>query len=194
MTAPDIIVLILIGGGAIFGFLRGFVQEVLSLGVWVLAIIVIRFFHEPVTHRLLEPIGDASGAAILAFVGLFLATYIVGKWTANFIGGKSRKSLLGPIDRVLGFGFGALKGLLIASLLYLLIILGYSTIYGDEAERPEWMINARSYPLLNASGEALVQFVKEQRAKRENSDAPNAEDDIRPQFESLEPQKIAPEK
>jgi uncharacterized membrane protein required for colicin V production len=42
MTALDIIVLFLIGAGAIFGFMRGFVQEALSLIAWLLIIAAIR--------------------------------------------------------------------------------------------------------------------------------------------------------
>ena len=38
LTALDIIVLTLVGGSAILGFLRGLVQEVTSLLAWVLAI------------------------------------------------------------------------------------------------------------------------------------------------------------
>src|SRR3546814_1141462 len=67
MTALDIIVLLLIGGGAIFGFLRGFVMETLSLIAWVLAIFAIRMLHAPVTEWLAKPVGTQSGAAVLAF-------------------------------------------------------------------------------------------------------------------------------
>src|SRR3546814_10036963 len=66
MTALDIIVLLLIGGGAIFGFLRGFVMETLSLIAWVLAIFAIRMLHAPVTEWLAKPVGTQSGAAVLA--------------------------------------------------------------------------------------------------------------------------------
>ncbi|MBP6581617.1 MAG: CvpA family protein, partial [Sphingorhabdus sp.] len=48
MSAFDIIILFLIGAGAIMGFLRGFVQEVLTLIAWVMMIVAIRFLHGPV--------------------------------------------------------------------------------------------------------------------------------------------------
>ena len=31
--------------------------------------------------------------------------------------------------------------------------------YGPEAERPEWMTRSRTFPLLNASGRAIVDMV-----------------------------------
>ena len=163
MTALDIIVLFLLGSGAVFGFLRGFVQEALSMIAWVLIILAVYMFHTPATAALAEAVGSDSGAAVLAFLALVIVIFAVGKWIAKSIGAKSRKSLLGPIDRVLGFGFGMLKGLIIATLIFLLFVMGYDFVYGADAGRPEWMTSSRTYPLLNASGEAMSEFVREQR-------------------------------
>ncbi len=163
MTALDIIVLFLLGSGAAFGFLRGFVQEALSMIAWVLIILAVYMFHTPATGALAEVVGSDSGAAVLAFLALVIVIFAVGKWIAKSIGAKSRKSLLGPIDRVLGFGFGMLKGLIIATLIFLLLVMGYDLVYGADAGRPEWMTSSRTYPLLNASGDAMSEFVREQR-------------------------------
>ena len=38
MTALDIFVLLLLGGGALVGFVRGFTYEVISLAAWVVGI------------------------------------------------------------------------------------------------------------------------------------------------------------
>lgn len=163
MSWFDIIVLALMGAGAVFGFLRGFVQEVLSLIAWVLIILGVRFLHGPVTEFLIEPIGSEGGAAVLAFLSVVIVTFSLGRWIARSIGRKSRQSVLGPIDRVLGFGFGLLKGLIGATLIYLLIVMVIDTIYGGASARPEWLTQSRTYPLVNASGEAMSAFVKERR-------------------------------
>jgi membrane protein required for colicin V production len=163
MTAFDIIVLFLIGTGAIFGFLRGFMQEVLTLIAWVLVVLAVRFFHAPVTAMLAEPVGTEAGAAVLAFLGIGMVTYVGGRMIAKKIGEKSRKSALGPFDRVLGFGFGALKGLIGATLLFLLLAMVFEVAYGGTDERPDWMTQSRTYPLLNASGDALSTFIRERR-------------------------------
>jgi membrane protein required for colicin V production len=163
MTALDIIVLFLLGSGAAFGFLRGFVQEALSMIAWVLIILAVRMFHAPATAALAEAVGSDSGAAMLAFLALVIVIFAVGKWIAKSIGARSRRSLLGPIDRMLGFGFGMVKGLIIATLLFLLFVMGFDLVYGADEGRPEWMTSSRTYPLLNASGDALSEFVREQR-------------------------------
>ncbi|GAA0474559.1 hypothetical protein GCM10009096_15120 [Parasphingorhabdus litoris] len=167
MTSLDIFVLLLMGGAAIFGFLRGFVQETLSLIAWLLVVFAVRFLHTPVTEFFISPIGNEGGASVLAFGSIVIVTYALGRWVAKSIGSKSRKSLLGPIDRVLGFGFGLVKGLIGATLAYLLVVLVYDTIYGAGEPRPEWIVDSRTYPLLNASGDALVQFVEERREMAE---------------------------
>lgn len=163
MTGFDIFVLVLMGGAAVLGFLRGFVQEALSLAAWILVVVGVRTLHLPVTDRLIGPVGSESGASVLAFASIAIVTYALGRWIAKSIGARSRKSILGPIDRVLGFGFGMIKGLIGATLLYLLAVLVYDTIYGPETERPAWLSESRTFPLLNASGNAMVDFVQERR-------------------------------
>ena len=135
-----------------------------------------RLLHGPVTQILTGPVGTEAGAAVLAFLGIAVVTYALGKWIAKSIGAKSRKSVLGPIDRVLGFGFGAIKGLIAATLIYLLLLMGYETIFGRKEQRPTWMTQSRTYPLLSASGEAMSGFVASRRGLA-NTDATDADAD-----------------
>ena len=163
MTAFDIIVLVVVGLGAIGGFLRGFVQEVLSLAAWVLAIIAIYLFHTELSGVLERYLDSPNTAAILAFVILLLVPYVVVRAFAGRAGRSSRRSVLGPIDRVLGFGFGAVKGVIIVVMLFSLAVLGYDTIWG-QAGRPEWLREARTYPFINASSKAMVDLLRERQA------------------------------
>lgn len=166
MNAIDILVLLLIGGCAIFGLMRGFVQETLSLIAWVLAIFAIRLFHASATELVTPFVGSISGAAVLAFALVFGITFGAGKLLAHAIGRRTRQSVLGPVDRVLGAGFGAVKGLIGATLVFLAFSLVYDTFYGSGARRPDWLSDARTYPLLNASGQAISEFVAERRARK----------------------------
>ena len=128
MTGFDLIVLLLIGVGAVGGFLRGFVHEVLSLAAWVVTLIVIHMFHTPATAVLTGYMDNPVTASVVAFAILLIVPYAAIKMVAKWMGGVSRASLLGPIDRVLGFGFGILKGLIIAVLAFSLLVLGYDTV------------------------------------------------------------------
>jgi membrane protein required for colicin V production len=163
LTALDIVVVLLVGAGLVFGALRGFVSEILSLFAWFLAILALRYLHEPVRDLLVGPVGTVSGASVLAFAIVFGLVFLGGKLASRRLGGRVRNSVVGPVDRVLGAGFGALKGLIGATILYLVISLVYDTIWGRAAERPEWMTSSRTYPLLQSSGATIVDLVEARR-------------------------------
>ncbi|MEY4890496.1 MAG: hypothetical protein RIQ75_1626, partial [Pseudomonadota bacterium] len=80
------------------------------------------------------------------------------------IGAETKSSFIGSFDRVLGLGFGVVKGLILATVVFLFFALIFDLIRGSE-NRPEWMTQSRTYPLLRASGDALIGFVNEHRSK-----------------------------
>ena len=167
MTALDVFVFLLLIGGAAIGFVRGFVHEVISLIAWIVAIAMLKLFHSQLWAGLENSFGTSpAAAAVLAFALLFVPTFLAVKLVARSLGGKTRRSpVLGPVDRVLGGGFGALKGLLGATLFFLLANLATDMVYGPEADRPQWMTKSRTYPLLNASGRAIVDWVEARRLR-----------------------------
>ncbi len=165
MTALDVFVfLLLIGGGAI-GFVRGFVHEVISLLAWVVGIAMLKLFHTQLWSGIESSFKTSSAAAaVLAFAILFVPSFLIVKLLARSLGGRTRKhAVLGPFDRTLGGGFGALKGLLGATLFFLLANLATDMVYGPQSERPQWMTKSRTYPLLNASGRGIVDWVQARR-------------------------------
>ena len=174
LTALDIIVVLLVGAGLVFGVLRGFVREILSLFAWFAAIIALRYFHEPVRDLLVAPVGTVSGASVLSFTLVFGLVFLGGKLLSHRLGARVRRSVVGPLDRVLGGGFGVLKGLIGATLLYLALNLVYDTIWGRAAARPEWMAQSRTYPLLHASGAAIVDLVEARRGPPPAERAPES--------------------
>ncbi len=163
-TALDIIVILLVGGGLVFGWLRGFVAEVLSLFAWFLAILALRVLHPPLSGALEGPIGTASGAAVLAFILIFGLVFFGGKLVSRRVGSRVRNSIIGPLDRVLGAGLGALKGLIGVTILFMILNIVYSfSFMGGAGGRPDWMTNATSYGLLKATSGTVSGFVADQQ-------------------------------
>ena len=165
MTALDVFVFLLLIGGAAIGFVRGFVHEVISLLAWIVGIAMLKLFHSQLWSGLENSFHTSpAAAAVLAFALLFVPSFLVVKLIARSLGGRTRRhKLLGPFDRVLGGGFGLLKGLLGATLFFLLANLATDMVYGPQADRPQWMTRSRTYPLLNASGRAIVDWVEARR-------------------------------
>ncbi len=164
MTGFDFIVLGVVAIAAVGGFMRGFVQEVFSLAAWMLAAFAIRYLHTPLTNALVEYIGYSVSTGILAFALLLLIPYAAMKVIANNLGSAARNSPLGPIDRVLGFGFGGLKGVLVVVIAFSLLVLGYDTVWGVGG-RPTWITTARSYDLVDGGSRSLVEIIAQRRAE-----------------------------
>lgn len=167
MTALDIFVFLLLIGGAAIGFVRGLVHEVISLLAWVVAIAMLKLFHAQLWSGLEHSTRtNSAAAAVLAFALLFVPSFLIVKLLARSIGGRTRRhAVLGPVDRVLGGGFGMLKGLLGATLFFLLANLATDMVYGPQALRPGWMLKSRTFTLLDASGRAIVNLVEARRLK-----------------------------
>ena len=164
MTGFDWIVLLIVAVAATGGFMRGLVQEVLSIAAWLLALFAIRMLHTPLTETLTDYIGGSIATAVLSFALLLLIPYAAMKVIANNVGSASRGSILGPIDRVLGMGFGALKGAVIVVIAFSLLVLGYDTVWGIKG-RPDWITQAHSYEFVDASSRSLVEMLAERRAR-----------------------------
>lgn len=173
MTGFDFIVLGIVAIAAVGGFMRGFVQEVLSLAAWIFAALAIRFIHTPLTLALAGWIGYGVATSILAFALLLLIPYAAMKVIANNLGSAARSSPLGPIDRVLGFGFGGLKGVVVVVIAFSLLVLGYDTVWGMGG-RPTWITTARSYDLVDSGSRSLVEIIAERR-NQVRSEQPVAE-------------------
>ncbi|MBD2841794.1 CvpA family protein [Erythrobacter rubeus] len=169
----DIIVLLLVGFAAIGGFIRGLVQEVLSLAAWILAAFSIHYLHGPLTEGLGTFYNGAAVTPILAFALLLLIPYAAMRVIAGNVGEASRNSILGPIDRVLGFGFGTVKGVIIVVFAFSIVAIGFDTVWGYKG-RPTWITSARTYPAVDTFSRELVQMIAERRA-RVQSEADAAE-------------------
>ncbi len=162
LTALDIVVILLIVAGGVAGAARGFVTEVLSLLAWVAAFFAVRLLYPAGERIALRVTHTESGAAILAFAVIFLTTFIAFKMVAAELGQRTRSSVVGPVDRVLGLGFGAFKGLLFGAVIWLVLGLAMDTV-ASGSPRPGWLTASRTAPLLAVTAKAMVDFVEKRR-------------------------------
>jgi len=158
MALLDIIVVIIVGIAAIGGFMRGLVQEVLSLAAWMLAAFSVHILHTPITATLRSVYNADPGTQLLSFALLLLIPYAAMKVIAGTVSGASDGAVLGPIDRVLGFGFGVLKGALISVFAFSVLMLGFDKSWGYNG-RPNWIITARTYAAADAFSRQLLPVI-----------------------------------
>jgi len=141
LTAFDVVVAILVFISAILATARGLTREVLSLATWAgsAAIAVWAWQYHPDIARgyIREPIVADIATVIVTFILALIALHLITMRIADFV----VDSKIGPLDRTLGFVFGALRGILIA---VVIVILGQwlqwggmgSYIEGSKTEQP----------------------------------------------------------
>jgi membrane protein required for colicin V production len=155
MAVLDIIIAVIVVIAAIGGFVRGLVQEVLSLASWIMAAMALHFMHPGLTEGLRNFYRAEPAVSLLAFALLLLIPYAAMKVIIGTASGASDGAILGPIDRVLGFGFGAIKGALIAVFAFAMLVTGFDNKWGYLG-RPEWITTARTYAAADAFSRQLI--------------------------------------
>ena len=118
MTALDILLLLPLGVGAVKGFRRGLVLEVVSLLAFVLAVVGGLSLLSAAVPLVRQYVGDAFG--MLPLVS-FALVFVAIMWGVHLLGGLLKTAVhltpLGVLDNLLGGAAGVLKGVLGLSLL-----------------------------------------------------------------------------
>ncbi len=137
---------------ALLALFRGLVREVLSLISWTLAVFagarfasVVKPFFSHYTDN--EAIAGGLGGFVIFVIVLIILTIV-----SHYIAKSVRESAVSSVDRALGFAFGALRGFLVAALVY----LGGTLIFTNEKSYPDWLTEARTEPALRHSSTWLV--------------------------------------
>jgi len=97
----DWIILGILVVSLMIGFGRGLVREIISLAGWVLAILVARWFHEPVAVWLSDWVATPSVRMVMAYGSLFLGTLLSCSLIAHAMSLMVRAGGLSLFDRFL---------------------------------------------------------------------------------------------
>ncbi len=154
INLADLIVIIVLVVSGIFAFVRGFVHEVLAVASWVGAGFVTLYAYPHVQPYVLGVITVEFIASLLTGVGLFLVTLVLFSVLTRILSNRIQHSSLGALDRSLGLLFGFARGAVIVVLAW--IALTYMVV---EDERPGWIQEARTRPLMERGAEMLMTLV-----------------------------------
>ena len=110
MIETDIILSCFLLFWGLYGLVRGFMTELISFICWAVAIYVsANYFYIP-TNFINDYLSNAQKSRFLAFILIFLSTFIVSA-TLGFLLSKMIGLFgLGVFNRILGLVFGLLKG------------------------------------------------------------------------------------
>jgi len=119
MNPFDILILVILGYSLVRGLFRGLVKEVSSI-VGVLGGFYAAYTYYNVVAGLLAGfIHDKSYLNILSFLIIFCSVLIIVGILGIIIKYLLNIAFLGWVDRIGGVGFGFIKGILIASVLFI---------------------------------------------------------------------------
>ena len=152
LTAFDVGFGVLVLISAILATARGLTREILSLVTWAGAAAIaayMYFKHPEIAREYIKPqivadVATALGSFIIALIILHLLTMRIADFVVD--------SRIGPLDRTLGFVFGAIRGVLIA---VVVVVFGL-WLFPDPTKLPEWAQDSKSLPVLQNFGNELI--------------------------------------
>ena len=150
-TLLDGILIFVMLVSAVLAMIRGFTREVFSIGSWVAAAAVTYFFWEdalPYTQRYIE---DRTVSLGVTIAGLFFITLLVVSLITMRISDFVLDSKAGPLDRTMGFLFGAARGLILV-----VIAVLFLNFFIAPDRQPEWIAASKSKPWLDDLGSDLM--------------------------------------
>ena len=154
LSWADLALLAVVLISVLVGALRGFVFEALSLAAWVIAYLATPFLSPVVAMALPKPEHDGAWQALAAPVLAFVAVLLLVSLLARLLRTLLHATPLKAPDRLLGAGFGVLRGALICLLLGVLI--GFTPL----RKHPAWE-RSQARPLLAGTLRVLQPLLPE---------------------------------
>lgn len=144
LTALDLFVLVVVVLSTLLALFRGMSREALNLAAW-LGAAAAAWLGWPQVAPLLEPyVADATFRMIAAIAIAFVVPLVVLLVVAGMLATLIENSFLARVDRALGIAFGALRGVVLVLVVYLVLLFVF-----PPPEQPSWIEEAQSRPLLD---------------------------------------------
>jgi len=156
-TFIDLLVVGVLLVSTAYAIYRGFVAETLSIFAWAAAAFACLYFGPAISPLTRGIFGAAWIGIALAYVLVFLIVLIPLSFVSFRISEGVKRSPVSPLDRVLGFAFGVVRGLVIVGIAYLVF-----SIFVPIDRQPDTVKDARLLPLIQETAKLLLTMVPDQ--------------------------------
>ena len=167
MNVVDIAILAVLLLSALAAFSRGIVREVLAVASWIVAIFAVVYLLAPLRQFLRQYITYNLAADIITGAVIFVVALAICATLSSYLSRNIRSSAMGAIDRSLGLLFGLARGVVLVCLAYMLM----AWVMPVEKERPAWLQQARSMPMVASAAEYLRSLVPADMLQRGTASA-----------------------
>ncbi|MGY6553842.1 MAG: CvpA family protein [Wenzhouxiangella sp.] len=154
MSGADIAILAVCAVSMLVSLFRGFIREVFSLIVWVLAVYAALYAANPLSERMAPWIEMPSIRLIIGFVGVFVLVLLVGGLVNYLLGKLVASTGLSGTDRMVGALFGALRGV---AIILVAVIIARMTPFPEDP----WWQESRLLPQFERLAITAVQHFPE---------------------------------
>ena len=117
----DYLVLGIIALSGLIAFFRGFIQETLSLLLWITAFAAAMLLNAYLDPYFVNYIDSPEIRRMLTITSVFVGVIFTGGLLIKLIRGLAHWSGMGGLDRLLGVLFGFLRGMLLIVVIYLVL-------------------------------------------------------------------------
>jgi membrane protein required for colicin V production len=136
---------------AILAMIRGFTREVFSIASWVVAAVATYMLWQDVLPFTQQYVDDRHVSLGVTVIGIFFVTLLVVSLVTMKISDFILDSKVGPLDRTLGFLFGAARGVILV-----VIAVMFVNFFIASERQPAWIAQAASKPWLDSIGTDLM--------------------------------------
>ena len=158
MNWTDYLIIALLTFSCIAGLMRGLLREIISLVTWLVALWLAWEFADLLAVHLGGALSAESvrtwAARTIIFVGALLIGAAIGAIVAHFV----RLSLFSGVDRLLGFLFGLLRGVVVVGLLAILC-------HAVRLQEEPWFRESTLVPYAEQAGNVLRALIGERKIR-----------------------------
>mgnify|MGYP000256416389 FL=1 len=151
-TYFDYLVIGIIILSGFIAFFRGFIQESLSLLLWIIAFAASMFLDVYLDPYFLNYIQSPEIRRILIIVLVFVGIIFLGGFLIKAIRSLAHWSGMGGLDRLLGVLFGLLRGMVLIVVIYLVI--------PNQFKQSSFILESKSYYYLEKYAPMAEKFFK----------------------------------
>ena len=152
MAYFDLILIVIIFLSGVIAFFRGFVQEFLSLALWIIAFAVAMFLDEYLDPYISAYISNFEVKRIVSIVVIFVGVIFAGGFLIKILRSLIYWSGLGGFDRFIGILFGFARGIILILIVYLVL--------PADMKQSEFISQSKSSPFLDKFAPEVEKFFK----------------------------------
>jgi len=149
----DVILMGVVLLSGLIAFFHGFIQESLSLALWIFAFAASMFLDVYLDPYLSEYIANEEIKRIASLFIIFIGIIFAGGFAIQILKKLIQWSGMGGLDRLLGALFGCIRGLILIVIIYL--------ITPSDIKQSEFITHSKSGPLLNKFAPEAEIFFKD---------------------------------